>query len=192
MHGRIVTSPFINEGLPMRKMILLATAFALLAGPALAQSTGEKTGVNSVLGVTPKTTDFVGEVAKSDMFEIQSSKLATSKTQGDVQSFANQMVEDHTKTTDQLRGLALSAKIPLPTAMTSSQQSMLDKLKSLNGDDFAKTYISDQLSAHQTAVSLFERYSKSGANPQLKYWAEQTLPALRHHLEMATDLDKKY
>jgi putative membrane protein len=176
----------------MRKMILLATACALFAGHALAQSTSEKTGVNSVLGITPKTTDFVAEAAQSDMFEIQSSKLAASKTQGDVQSFANQMATDHTKTTIQLKGLALSAKIPLPTTMVSSQQNMLDELSKLNGDDFAKTYARDQLSVHQTAVSLFERYSKSGGNPQLKHWAEETLPALRHHLEMATDLDKKY
>src|ERR1700722_10652830 len=112
----------------MRKMISLATVCTLLAGPAFAQSTGEKTGVNSVLGITPKTTDFVAEAAQSDMFEIQSSKLASSKMRGDVQSFANQMVTDHTKTTIQLKGLALSAKIPLPTTMVSSQQNMLDEL----------------------------------------------------------------
>jgi putative membrane protein len=176
----------------MRKMILLAVACALLTSPAFAQSTGEKTGVNSVLGIAPKTTDFVAEAAQSDMFEIQSSKLAASKMQGDVQSFANQMVIDHTKTSIQLKGLALSAKRPLPMAMSRSQQSMLDELMSLNGDDFAKTYARDQLSVHQTAVSLFERYSKGGGNPQIKHWAEETLPALRHHLEMATDLDKKY
>jgi putative membrane protein len=176
----------------MRKMILLATACALFAGHALAQSTSEKTGVNSVLGIAPKSTDFVAEAAQSDMFEIQSSKLAASKMKGDVLAFANQMVTDHTKTTIQLKGLALSAKLTLPMAMSSSQQSMLDELMKLNGDDFAKTYARDQLSVHQTAVSLFERYSKGGSNPQIKRWAEETLPALRHHLEMATDLDKKY
>jgi len=173
-------------------MILLAIACALLAGPALAQSRSEKAGVNSVLGIAPKTTDFVSEAAQSDMFEIQSSQLAASKMKGEVQSFANQMVADHTKTTIQLKGLALSAKRPVPTAMNSTQQSMLDELLRLNGDDFAKTYARDQLSVHQTAVSLFERYSKSGSNPQLKYWAEETLPTLWHHLEMATELDKKY
>ena len=55
---------------------VIAFACVLLAGPALAQSAGEKTGVNSVLGISPTTPDFVKEVATSDMFEIQSSKLA--------------------------------------------------------------------------------------------------------------------
>jgi putative membrane protein len=130
------------------------------------------------------------EAAQSDMFEIQSSKLAASKTQGDVKQFATQMVTDHTKTTGDLKGLAPAAKAPLPTGMDSSQQSMLDKLKGLNGDDFAKQYVSDQVSAHKTTVSLFERYGKGGENAKLRSWAAQTLPTLQHHLDMANDLNK--
>jgi putative membrane protein len=174
----------------MKKTALYAAAFVLLAGPALAQSLGEKTGVNSALGVTPKTTDFVTEAAQSDMFEIQSSQLAESKTQGAVQTFANQMVTDHTKTTNDLKGMAPSVNAPLPTALSSSQQSMLDKLKGLSGDDFRKEYVSDQVSAHKSAVSLFERYGKGGDNEKLKGWATQTLPILQHHLDMANDLNK--
>jgi putative membrane protein len=39
-------------------------------------------------------------------------------------------------------------------------------------------------------VSLFERYANGGDNPDLKAWAGKTLPALKHHLEMAQKLDK--
>ena len=85
----------------MKKMLLLG-ACLLFAGPAFAQSASEKTGVNSVLGIAPKTADFVKEAATSDMFEIQSSRLAAERTQGNVQSFATQMVTDHTKTTSDL------------------------------------------------------------------------------------------
>ncbi len=174
----------------MKKTALIAAAFMLLGGPAFAQSVGEKTGVNSALDVAPKTNDFVTEAAQSDMFEILSSKLAANKTQGDVKQFATQMATDHTKTTGDLKRLAPAAKVPLPTAMDSSQQSMLDKLKGLNGDDFAKQYVSDQVSAHKTAVSLFERYGKGGENAKLRSWAAQTLPTLQHHLDMANDLNK--
>ena len=51
--------------------ILLVALSCLLAGPVLAQSVGEKTGVNSVLGISPSTPDFVKQVAISDMFEIE-------------------------------------------------------------------------------------------------------------------------
>jgi putative membrane protein len=174
----------------MKKALMLSVCL-MLAGPAYAQSVGEKTGVNSTLGIAPKTVDFVAEAATSDMFEIQSSKLAASRTTGDVQAFANQMVTDHTKTTSDLTGLAQSANIPLPSAMTSSQQSMLTKLQGLQGDAFTKQYMDDQVSGHKDAVSLFQRYGNGGDNEQLKSWAAQTLPTLQHHLEMAQGIYDK-
>ena len=137
------------------KRIILLGACLLIAAPALAQSMGEKSGINSALGISPKTTDFVNEAATGDMFEIKSSQLAAERTKGDVQSFAKQMVPDHTKTTSEL------LEVSLPTQMTSSQQSMLDKLNGLQGEDFAKQYMDDQVSAHKDAVSLFQRYGKA-------------------------------
>jgi putative membrane protein len=67
---------------------------------------------------------------------------------------------------------------------------MLDKLKGLKGNDFAKQYMDDQVSAHKDAVSLFERYGKGGDNDQLKSWANQTVPTLQHHLDMAQSVYK--
>lgn len=49
---------------------------AFTVAPAFAQSAAEKSGVNSLIGVAPKTEDFVTVAATSDMFEIESSKLA--------------------------------------------------------------------------------------------------------------------
>ena len=173
-----------------RSIIILACL--LLAGPALAQSAGEKTGVNSALGISPSTADFVKEVAISDMFEIESSKLAQDKGSAAEKSFASQMVTDHTKTSTELKGLVSSGKVKaeLPAALDSSHQSKLDKLKGESGKDFSSDFDSMQVSAHKDAVSLFERYAKSGDNADLKNWAGKTLPALKHHLEMAQSLNK--
>ena len=60
----------------------------------------------------------------------------------------------------------------LPTALDSSHQSKIDKLKSLKGADFSSRYESDQVSGHKDAVSLFERYAKGGDHPKLKEWAD--------------------
>jgi len=170
-----------------------ALAASLLALPAFAQSMGERNGINSALGVTPKTEDFVKEVAISDMFEIESSKLAAQNGQAaPVKSFASQMVTDHGKTSSELKAMVSGGKVKaeLPTALDSSHQSKLDKLKGLKGADFDKQYVSDQQSAHKDAVGLFERYAKGGDNPELKGWAGKTLPALQHHKDMADKLAK--
>jgi putative membrane protein len=174
------------------KRSIIAFGCLLLAGPALAQSVGEKTGVNSTLGIAPTTADFVKEVAISDMFEIQSSKLAQDKGNAQEKSFASQMVTDHSKTSADLKGLVDGGKVKaeLPTALDDSHQSKLDKLKGESGKDFSADFDSIQVSAHKDAVSLFERYAKGGDNADLKNWAGKTLPALKHHLDMAQKLKK--
>jgi putative membrane protein len=174
------------------KRTVIAAACVLLAGPALAQSLGEKTGVNSVLGVAPTTADFVKQVAISDMFEIESSKLAEQKGNTQEKTFAQQMVSDHTKTSGELKGLISDGKVQatVPTELDSSHQGKLDKLKNASGKDFSSDYDSHQASAHKDAVSLFERYAQGGDNTALKDWAGKTLPALKHHLEMANELGK--
>jgi putative membrane protein len=164
----------------------------LLATPVMAQSVGEKTGVNAVVGITPTTQDFVTEAAQSDMFEIQSSKLALNSADAPTKDFAQKMIDDHTKTTSELKAAVGKgeANVTLPTAMSSSQQSMITKLNDLHGADFDKQYHSDQVSAHKDAVSLFQRYGKGGADAGLKDWAATTTSALEHHLEMAQNLNK--
>lgn len=174
------------------KRTMIAVACLLIATPVLAQSVGEKTGVNSVLGVSPSTADFVKQVAISDMFEIESNKLAQQKGNAAEKAFASQMVSDHTKTSTELKALVSEGKVKaeLPTALDSSHQGKLDKLKAANERDFSSEFDSMQVSAHKDAVDLFERYAKGGDNGALKDWAGKTLPALQHHLKMAQDLDK--
>ena len=187
----------------MKRSLMIATGLAFAAGylvynaaDVLAQqpqgkpSLGERSGANSTLGIAPSTAEFVKDVALSDMFEISSSKLATEKGDDPTKQFAQHMLEDHGKTTEQLKGLMQTANIgtALPDSLDNSHRKKLDKLKSLKGGDFNKRYRTDQVDAHKTAVSLFERYAESGDDPGLKKWAGETLPTLKSHLEMAQAL----
>ncbi|QDL97982.1 DUF4142 domain-containing protein [Rhodopseudomonas palustris] len=170
----------------------LALGCLLIATPALAQSVTEKTGVNSVLGIAPSTPDFVKQVAISDMYEIQSNQLAERKGNAAQQTFAKQMITDHTKTSSELKAMVTDGKVKaaLPTALDSAHQEKLDKLKNASGAEFSELFGEQQVEAHQDAVSLFERYAKSGDNDALKNWAGTTLPKLQHHLEMAKQLER--
>src|SRR5687768_6249158 len=104
------------------KRILIVLTCLVIAAPVLAQSVGEKTGVNSALGISPSTPDFVKQVAISDMFEIESNKLGENKGNAAQKSFAAQMVKDHTKTSAELKSLVSSGKVTaeLPAAIDSS------------------------------------------------------------------------
>jgi putative membrane protein len=151
---------------------------------------GEKTGVNSALGITPKTEDFIKEAAMSDMLEIDAAKIAQQKGDPDEKKFAEQMITDHTKTTTELKGLVPpDMTSALPTSLDSSSQKKLDKLNDIKPDGFAAEYDPMQVGAHEDAVSLFERYAKGGDNEKLKDWAGKTLPTLQHHLQMAEQMN---
>ena len=179
----------------MKKSMLVSAAVLAIvaAAPSFAQSVPEKTGVNKALGISPKSDDFVSLAAQSDMLEIASSKLALQKSDSaKTKSFAQKMIDDHTATSTELKGLVTrgKAQVNAPSSLDKAHQDKLDKLSKLDGKDFTKQYNSLQVSAHKDAVSLFERYGKDGDNSELKVFANKTLPHLQEHLKMAQELDK--
>ena len=175
----------------MKKLALVLTATTMLSGAAFAQSAAERTGVNSTLGISPTTQDFVTEAATSDMLEIQAGRIAQERGNPAEKKFGAQMVADHTRTSADIKGLIASGqlKAQLPKELPSSAQSKLDDLTNAKNEDFSSVYDPMQVSAHESAVSLFERYGQSGDNAELKAWANKTLPALKRHLDMANKLD---
>jgi|SRR3954470_11138750 len=161
----------------MRTQITIVTAAMLLSAPGFAQSVS--------------TDEFVKKAAISDMFEVQSSKLALQKkADADTKPFAQKMTKDHTKTTNELKRLVRGGTVraELPTTLDGEHQGKLDQLKGLSGQEFDRAYDQAQLEGHQKAVALFEQYAQGGDNPQLKTWAAKTLPHLKQHLAMAQKL----
>src|ERR1700736_1557458 len=100
------------------KRSMIALGCMLVAGPALAQSVGERTGVNSALGISPTMADFIKEAANSDMLQIAAATFAQEKGNAEEKKFAEQMMTDHSKTSCDLKSLAASgavtADIPTP------------------------------------------------------------------------------
>jgi putative membrane protein len=65
-------------------------------------------------------------------------------------------------------------------------------LQSLTGDQFDQLYLSDMVSDHIQVVSEFETASQSLSDPELKKFADKTLPTLQKHSKMAQELNDKY
>jgi putative membrane protein len=106
------------------KRSMIALGCILVAGPALAQSIGERTGVNSALGISPTMADFIKEAANSDMLQIAAATFAQEKGNVEEKKFAEQMMTDHSKTSSDLKSLVDSGavKADIPTALDSSSQ----------------------------------------------------------------------
>ena len=137
-----------------------------------------------------KAPNFVTAAAASDMFEVQSSKVALQRsTDPAVKRFAQMMIDAHTKTTATLKGLiAGHDDLSPPTALPSDLQDKLDKLGSVSPADFDKTYLDDQVDGHQSALNVMQRYAKDGDQEPLKQFAADTAPTVQQHLDKAKAL----
>jgi putative membrane protein len=159
----------------------------LLAVPVTAFAQTNDASTTQTSAVSRKTQDFVTQAAVSDLFEIASSKLALAHGNEAEKQFANQMIADHSKTSSELKRIVLTGlpKTEIPSQMDAAHQRKLDQLNAARGTEFEALYAAQQLEAHKDAVSLFDQYASSGDHADLKTWAGATLPALKHHLEMA-------
>lgn len=173
------------------KTIATICAALLLALPAVAQTDSNDTAAGKGARTGPiSTQQFVDAAASGDMFEIQSSELALERADGDIRAFAEQLVNDHSKTSEELKQMVEAGEIQaaLPTQMTGAHADMLQQLQALEGEIFAQKYRDFQVAAHEQAVDLFARYAESGDDERLRQWAADTRPALQHHLEVARQL----
>ncbi|MFC6592669.1 DUF4142 domain-containing protein [Deinococcus lacus] len=139
--------------------------------------------------VTAADTCFAQQVAMSDMFEIRSSELALQRSSNDaVKAFAQQIIKDHTEASAKLKAKASSLNISLPAGLDAAKVADMQALQVKQGMPFDRAYAAVQVNAHVDAINLFESYLAKGSNAELKAHAQETLPHLRHHLEMAHQL----
>jgi len=103
-------------------------------------------------------------------------------------NFGMQMVEDHTRANTELKAVAARKNIEVPSDVSSSQKSTIDKLSKLSGADFDKEYMSNMVKDHEADVKEFETQANKGNDPAVKAFAAKTLPTLQKHLQMARDV----
>ena len=138
--------------------------------------------------------DFVMKAAASDMFEIESSKLAVQKaTNPEVKAFAQQMIDAHTATTAELKKTIADSgqAITPPAALPPEMQEELTEMQGKTGADFDKDYMDEQVDAHQNALNLLQRYANDGDVAQIKTFAAATAPKVQQHYDMAKALRDK-
>ncbi|MEO6276631.1 DUF4142 domain-containing protein [Roseateles sp.] len=132
-------------------------------------------------------TSFLKEAAHAGAAEIEASKLAQAKAKNaDVKAFAESMIADHTQVADELKALAATKKVKLPDGPSVSQKAEIKLIDAGDNDKFDERYAKYfGVKAHQETIELFEKASLEAKDPEVKAWAQKTLPGLRHHLEMA-------
>ena len=146
----------------------------------------------SATNLSDKDRKFIDKAARAGLFEVRSSELAQQKaSSASIKDFASTMVTDHQKANDELKSIAAKLGVTIPASLEEKQQEELQKMQSQAGAELDKSYAKAQKKAHDEAVELFKKASEESENPDLKAFAQKTLPTLQSHLEQAKALNDK-
>jgi len=195
----------------LRFALLSAAAFAALTATACGKDQTVDTGLLRTIETPTPSADqvkqgqaeaqtFIDAAGQASLAEIETSKLAlTHAKTADTKSFAQKLIDDHTKATEALTAAAQTAGLSAPSA--TLDQTHLRRVNDLTGDpardggagsarNFDADFAALQVDANKDAIALFEDYIRDGDIPALKAYAEQILPKLKEHREHAEMLEK--
>jgi putative membrane protein len=155
------------------------------------EAAADSTATDSTSAAVEDDAEFAVEAANGGMAEVALSKIAEDKaTDPKVKEFAKQMIKDHSKANGELKTLAASKNITLPSAPNEEKQKAAADLGGKSGSDFDKAYISQMKKDHEQTVKLFENAQKEVKDPELKVFIDKTLPVIKAHAEHVKGLDK--
>jgi putative membrane protein len=157
-------------------VLSLTVAALSLAGVASAQDS--PAAKSSSLSVKDKT--FIRKAAKGGMMEVAMGKLAEQNGQSDdVKSFGKRMVTDHSKANDELKSIAEQKGVKLPSKEPTLKW---------NSD---KAYVDMMVKDHEKDLAEFQEQAKSGSDPEVKKFAEDTAKMIQEHLDLAKEAQSK-
>ena len=70
----------------------------------------------------------------------------------------------------------------MPTSPSVMQMASQKEMQMVSGASFDRSYIKDQIKAHEDTVNLFKKEIASGQDQRAKDFASSTLPTVQAHL----------
>jgi putative membrane protein len=163
-----------------------------------AAGTSDTTGVTATTGakvdqpLDEHDREFITKAASGSMAEIALGATASQKAATpDVKSYADRMVSDHTKASDELKSLAAKKGVMLPSDLEKSTKNEQDKLAKMTGKKVDKEYADFMLKDHEHDLKDFQKAAKDAKDPDVKAWAAKMVPIIEDHLKSAKQLDSK-
>jgi putative membrane protein len=120
---------------------------------------------------------------------------AEKATNAEVKKYAKMMMADHHKLRQQgadlAKKLGVTPEPPANDPVTALEQQETQALQSApKGAEFDRTYIQQEIAAHQAVLDLADKAHGSADNAELKALIEQARPLIENHLKQAQDIEK--
>ena len=101
------------------------------------------------------------------------------------------MVQDHGQANEKLMAIAQQKGIQLPQELPEDVQQTYEELQQLSDSEFDEAYMDEMVEDHEEDVEAFEEQAESGEDTDPRAFAEETLPILREHLQMAEEIQSQ-
>ncbi len=143
-------------------------------------------GIISAASLSHADKEFVVMAATSDMSEAHEGQMAENQaTRADVKEFAKMLVQDHTKSYDQLSELAAKEGVSVPRGIDTAKNKTIVQLVHSSGKQFDSRFIQDEITGHRRAIAAFKREAKRGQDAEIRDYAAKMIPVLESHLHEA-------
>ncbi|MEX3775979.1 DUF4142 domain-containing protein [Pseudomonas sp. MYb118] len=142
---------------------------------------------NSAFAQTP--TEFINDASAQGMADIETSRMAHQKSESrEVKDYTIVVINDRTTANQHLAKIAKQLDLPV-----APREEVVDKAKALmpevkEGDTFDQAYAASQVQTTEQAIEQLQQQAQTTDIPEIKAYAEETLPKLQNHLQMARAL----
>lgn len=157
------------------------------AGTSTPPTSGTGAGAGQ-LGLADQ--NFVTSATAMGLYEVSAARSAAQKaTDLKVREFAEMLVQHHSAANEQLKVLATKKNVTVPTEVPAGKKPTLDRLAAAQGHQFDRQFVETVgIADHKDDISMFERAAREARDPEIKAFAERTLPTLKAHLAAAQKL----
>lgn len=168
-----------------------ATQPATPAATPAGTSTAPRTGQNAA-PLSAADQKMLKNMALTNLAEIEAARMAQGKSQSEeVKSFAQKMIDDHTKALEEVRQLAQARGVALPTEIDNVNKRKAERMAAMSGDAFDRAYMSQAgVADHKKAHAMLRQAQARAKDPELKALAARVLPVVGEHLNSAQQLQK--
>lgn len=167
----------------------LSTILLLFITSAPAAQTPAASAPGASLG--PADTYFVTQTSLGTPFQVDSGRLAEAKgTTQAIRSYAELMVSSHITVNNALLAIPTNkAPVPPPTLLKAAYATMVSTLQHETGEMLEADYVRGQVNYQKANTALYEYEIANGTDPDLKAFAQETLPKIQDHLARALKLE---
>ena len=148
---------------------------------------------NAASTMSPVDYNFIAQANLGAPFQIDSGRIAEEKaTTANIRDYAHLMVVSHIPVVDALNVILQQKRITAPpeTLLQGAYNAMIASLKADAGAALDRDYVEGQVEYQKGNAALFQYEIQNGIDPDLKAFAQHTLPKIEDHLQRALKLTK--